>query len=85
MAGKDNPMTFWIKNHRGEYVNIDDPNLKWEKPAPRYIDPMECPHCRDDTQVNRRFTESGMAVCDNCKSAFEPGLVGQWIIDPPKI
>lgn len=38
-----------------------------------------CPECGDTNQANRRYDSTGLAVCDNCKSAFEPGLIGEWI------
>lgn len=41
---------------------------------------ITCPNCRDTNQINKRYDSTGLAVCVNCHSAFEPGLIGQWII-----
>jgi hypothetical protein len=39
-----------------------------------------CPECGDASQSTKTYDNAGLAVCWNCKSAFEPGLIGEWVL-----
>ncbi|MGD9101265.1 MAG: hypothetical protein PVF45_12365, partial [Anaerolineae bacterium] len=43
--------------------------------------PPSCPGCGDVSQATKTYgNDSGLAVCLNCKSAFEPMLIGEWVL-----
>ncbi len=42
--------------------------------------PPACPECGDVSQATKTYNAVGLAVCLNCNSAFEPPLIGQWVL-----
>lgn len=62
-------MTFYIKNHRGEYIDIDNPNLKWERPAPAHVDP-NCATCGNTIMAHGITFKiiDGVRVCNVCEA-----------------
>jgi hypothetical protein len=42
--------------------------------------PPSCPECGDVRQATKTYDDAGLALCLNCNSAFEPMLIGQWVL-----
>jgi hypothetical protein len=42
--------------------------------------PPSCPDCGDVSQATKTYDDAGLTVCLNCNSAFEPPLIGQWVL-----
>ena len=77
-----------VKTERGDCVTVYAVDMEH---AERLIRAMEltpvhvqesppCPNCGDIRQSTKTYDDAGLAACWNCKSAFEPGLIGQWVL-----
>ncbi len=64
----------------GDGRSIDDEGIRpnW-CPVPGTPLPA-CPVCGDTSQNTKTYDDAGLAVCLNCESAFEPGLIGEWVL-----
>jgi hypothetical protein len=39
-----------------------------------------CPHCGDRSQANKTYSSNCLTACNHCHSAFDPGLIGEWVL-----